>query len=41
MKELIIGKNDAGKRLDRFVGGAVPLLPDSLRRVQTPFHDHD
>ena len=30
MKELIIGKNDAGKRLDRFVGGAVPLLPDSL-----------
>ena len=30
MKELIIGKNDAGKRLDRFVGAAVPLLPDSL-----------
>ena len=30
MKELIVGKNDAGQRLDRFVGKAVPLLPDSL-----------
>ena len=30
MKELTVGKNDAGKRLDRFVGAAVPLLPDSL-----------
>ena len=30
MKELIVGKNDAGQRLDRFVGKAVPLLPESL-----------
>ncbi len=30
MRELIINKNDAGQRLDRFVGKAVPLLPDSL-----------
>ena len=30
MKELIIKDNDAGQRLDRFVGKAVPLLPESL-----------
>ena len=30
MKELTINKNDAGQRLDRFVGKAVPLLPESL-----------
>lgn len=30
MKELVIGKNDSGQRLDRFVGKAVPLLPESL-----------
>ena len=30
MKELHINKNDAGQRLDRFVGKAVPLLPESL-----------
>lgn len=30
MKEFIIGQNDAGQRLDRFVGKAVPLLPSSL-----------
>ncbi|MBE6932710.1 MAG: RluA family pseudouridine synthase [Ruminococcaceae bacterium] len=30
MKELTIGKNDAGQRLDRFIGKAVPLLPASL-----------
>ena len=30
MKELNIGKNDAGQRLDRFVAKAVPLLPASL-----------
>lgn len=30
MKELIITKNDAGQRLDRFVGKAVPLLPEAL-----------
>ena len=30
MKELHIRENDANQRLDRFVGKAVPLLPDSL-----------
>ena len=30
MKEIQIRKNDAGQRLDRFVGKAVPLLPASL-----------
>lgn len=30
MKELTVGANDAGQRLDRFVAKAVPLLPDSL-----------
>ena len=30
MKELTIRDNDAGQRLDRFVGKAVPLLPESL-----------
>lgn len=30
MKEFEIGKNDAGQRLDRFVGKTVPLLPASL-----------
>ena len=30
MKELMIGKNDSGQRLDRFVGKSVPLLPESL-----------
>ncbi len=30
MKELTIGENDAGQRLDRFLGKAVPLLPASL-----------
>ena len=30
MKEFIIGKNDAGQRLDRFIGKVVPLLPGSL-----------
>ena len=30
MKELKINRNDAGQRLDRFVGKAVPLLPESL-----------
>ncbi len=30
MKEQIIGKNDAGQRLDRFIGKSVPLLPESL-----------
>ena len=30
MKEITIKQNDAGQRLDRFVGKAVPLLPESL-----------
>ncbi|MDR0889644.1 MAG: RluA family pseudouridine synthase [Oscillospiraceae bacterium] len=30
MKELKIGQNDAGQRLDRFLSKAVPLLPASL-----------
>ena len=30
MKELTVRKNDANQRLDRFVGKAVPLLPESL-----------
>ncbi len=30
MKEFTIGRNDSGQRLDRFVGKAVPLLPESL-----------
>lgn len=30
MKEFTVGKNDAGQRFDRFIGKAVPLLPDSL-----------
>lgn len=30
MKELTIGQNDSGQRLDRFVSKAVPLLPASL-----------
>ena len=30
MKELTIGSNDSGQRLDRFLAKAVPLLPASL-----------
>lgn len=30
MKELTVKRNDAGQRLDRFVGKAVPLLPEAL-----------
>ena len=30
MKEFTVKTNDAGQRLDRFVGKAVPLLPESL-----------
>ncbi|MBE7002760.1 MAG: RluA family pseudouridine synthase [Ruminococcaceae bacterium] len=30
MREFIIGKNDAGQRLDRFLAKAIPLLPASL-----------
>lgn len=30
MRELTVGKNDAGARLDRFVAKALPLLPSAL-----------
>ena len=30
MREMTIGKNDAGQRLDRFVSKALPLLPPAL-----------
>ena len=30
MKEITVKQNDAGQRLDRFVGKAVPLLPEAL-----------
>ena len=30
MREITIGKNDAGQRLDRFVSKALPLLPPAL-----------
>ena len=31
MRELTIGKNDAGQRVDRFVSKALPLPPPALR----------
>ena len=30
MREFTVGKNDAGQRLDRFVGKSLPLLPPAL-----------
>ena len=33
MRELIIGKNDAGARLDRFVSKALPLLPPQITHL--------
>ena len=30
MREITIGKNDAGQRLDRFLGKSMPLLPPAL-----------
>jgi len=30
MKELLVGKNDAGQRLDRFIAKSLPLLPSAL-----------
>ena len=30
MREITIGKNDAGQRLDRFLGKTMPLLPSAL-----------
>ena len=32
MRELTIGKNDAGQRVDRFVSKALPLLPPALHQ---------
>ena len=41
MKEFTIQKNDAGQRLDRFVGKAVPLLPESLLQKYIEGRDMD
>ena len=30
MREMVIGHNDAGQRLDKFLSKAVPLLPKNL-----------
>ena len=30
MREMTVGKNDAGQRLDRFVSKSLPLLPPAL-----------
>ena len=35
MRELTIGKNDAGQRLDRFLSKALPLLPPSTTSFST------
>ncbi len=37
MKELVIGRNDAGQRLDKFISKAFPFMPQSLlyRAVRT------
>ena len=44
MREFTIGKNDAGQRLDRFLGKTLPLLmfnarylSDSLRAISDDF----
>lgn len=34
MKELTVGVNDAGQRLDRFLAKTVPLLPASLSELE-------
>lgn len=34
MKAFTIGKNDAGQRLDKFIGKTVPRLPKSLMYKQ-------
>ena len=34
MKEFTITKNDAGQRLDRWLGKAVPLLPAPLTKAE-------
>ena len=36
MKEFTIGQNDAGQRLDKFLGKAVPLLPSSMMYKGNP-----
>ena len=33
MRELTIGKNDAGQRVDRFVSKALPLLPPQIAHL--------
>ena len=37
MKELVIGRNDAGQRLDKFISKAFPFMPQSMlyRAVRT------
>ncbi|MFQ8765850.1 MAG: hypothetical protein ACLR8U_04545 [Oscillospiraceae bacterium] len=40
MKELSIGKNDEGQRLDRFVSKSVPLLPASAASKIHPPQAH-
>ena len=30
VREITVGENDAGQRLDRFVGKSLPLLPSAL-----------
>ena len=36
MREITIGKNDAGQRLDRFLGKTLPLLPPALAQKYMP-----
>ena len=41
MRELTIGKNDAGQRLDRFVAKSLPLLPPTLlQQAGLPLSDY-
>ena len=40
MRELTIGKNDAGQRLDRFLSKALPLLPPALAQKYIRIKGH-
>ncbi len=40
MQEFIITGNDAGQRLDRFLGKAAPLLPASLMQKGMPHQEY-
>ena len=40
MRELTIGKNDAGQRLDRFLSKALPLLPPALAQKYIRIYGH-